>query len=106
MIVGAFLVILVCLATYRITRLIVRDLFPPVEKFREWVIRKFGASHWLSYLVTCYWCVSMYVGIVIVALTWWFYDLPYPLLVWPVASAVTGLISQREKIGLAEAMGR
>lgn len=106
MTVSALLIVLVCLSTYRFTRLIVRDLFPPMEVFREWVLRKCGVSHWLSYLVTCYWCVSLYVGAVIVVLAWWFYGLPYPLLVWPVSSAVTGLISQREKIGLAEALGR
>ena len=90
--------VLVCLATYRVTRLITRDKFPPMAKFRYAVGKKFGSDHWASYLVGCAWCVSVYVSAGIVSLTWHFSDLPYPLLMWPVASAVTGLITQREKI--------
>lgn len=97
--------ILVALATHRVTRLITRDVFPPIRAVREWIERRLGSEHWLAYLTQCDWCASVYVAAgltsglaVLVARvlhTSWF---PWPLwiLVGAAASTVTGLIAQRE----------
>ncbi len=99
-------VVLVCLATYRSTRLITRDVFPPIAVIRNYITRKFGPLHWVSYLVSCNWCVSVYIGGLITAATWLFSGLPYPFLVWPTAAAVTGMLAQREKVGIDEILNR
>lgn len=52
----------------------------------------------IAYLVTCPWCVSIYIGAGVA----WFYvwalggTWPYGALIWLSSSAVTGLLAQRE----------
>lgn len=127
--------LLIALATYRLTRLITRDAFPLIAVPREWIQTKwdpFDDEGWanyarytgeerrllvqglrgkgiprptqwrrsIAYLVTCSWCVSIWVsipvtvaGVIFVhALTW-----KWAVFTALLASAVTGLISQREK---------
>lgn len=87
------LVLLVCLATYRVTRLITADAFPPMAAMRDAVADRFGGDSWQAYLAECPWCVSVYVAGAITLTTALLVDLPYPFLVWPAASAATGLIT-------------
>ena len=85
--------VLVVLATYRLTRLITADRI--TEPLREWVN---GRSEWAGYLVTCDWCLSIWIGPLVVI----------PAVLWPStmvtvvvaalsASAVTGLLSLVER---------
>lgn len=117
------LVVLVCGATYRLTRLITRDQLPLVAWPREHLVGYWyppfaedgwreshpGARpHWgrlghsLAYLITCDWCVSVYVAAAaVLAVSRWTHWLPHPdwasaVALALTASAVTGLISQRE----------
>lgn len=90
------IILLICVGTYRITRLFAVDALPLIAKPREWIVNKLGEEHAISYLVTCMWCVSMYVGAGLTAVTDLFTAVPYPWLTWIVASAVTGIIAQRE----------
>jgi hypothetical protein len=68
------------------------DDFPPIAKFRAWVTQRFGESSALTYLVTCLWCVSVWLGGFITALTCLFVSVQTPLLVWAASSAVTGIL--------------
>ncbi len=86
----------VCLTTYRAARLIALDAFPPVAVPRDWVLRKLGDDHWFSYLITCMWCVSIYVSGAVVLVTDRFVSVPLPWLLWPAASAVTGYMAVHE----------
>lgn len=92
------LVVLICLAVYRVTRLLVADAFPPIAAGREWVERRFGEGSSIAYLVNCPWCTSVYVAVAVVAAV----DLgtehpvPVPGLLVAVASAVAGLIAAVE----------
>lgn len=82
-------------ATYSLTQLITRDVFPPIKAFRQWVYRRFGSHHWLSYLVGCMRCASFYVGAAVVGLTRLLTspeELPYPVPVWLLCTAVVGLM--------------
>lgn len=82
-------------ATYSLTQLVTRDVFPPIKAFRKRIYRRFGSHHWLSYLVGCMRCASFYVGAVVVGSTWMLTDrgeLPYPVLVWLLCTAVVGLM--------------
>jgi hypothetical protein len=54
----------------RVTRFITDDtLFAPA---RAWIIRRYGVAGWLSVLVECPWCVSIWVAgpVAAVALAW------------------------------------
>jgi uncharacterized protein DUF1360 len=128
--------VLIALATYRLTRLITRDAFPLIAVPRDWIQTKwdpFDDEGWenyarysdnelrllveslrtrgiprptqwkrsIAYLVTCPWCVSIWVGAAVSVLsvaplhliTW-----TWSPFVWLAASALTGLIAQREKM--------
>lgn len=106
------LVLLLCLTTYRVTRLVASDAFPPVAAARRRLTRGRPAGHWLRYALGddshfgCPWCVSVWVGgalVLVLALyvaltlhqSWW----PWPvwLLIWGATSAVTGTLADREK---------
>ena len=85
----ALALVLLWLATYRATRLIVADAFPPAAAARQAVADRFGdASSW-AYLVTCPWCAGVYVAL---AATWAWDAHVYPLTApWAVAATVAAL---------------
>lgn len=103
------LTFLLAVATWRLTRLLVRDEFPPTRALREWVLRTFAdiqpdgtlapskqwgaAGHALAYLFTCTWCMSIWVGAAVVALADWRLSVPYPWLVVAAGSALSGLLN-------------
>lgn len=89
------LIILIYLTVYRITRLVIHDSFPPVAIVRDFFLDRTYEGHWLDYLLGCYWCVSVYVGGLVVLATDLVVDVPYPWLVWISSSAITGAISTR-----------
>lgn len=86
-------VALVIGAVYRITRFVVADAFPPMAHFRDWVAGRFGEESSIAYLVECPWCMSVWLGGLVVLASTLLLDrgLPAPLLVWPTASGVAGL---------------
>lgn len=49
-------------ATARLTRLLTVDELPLVARPRDKIIDRYGTDHWLSYLVTCPWCLGMWVA--------------------------------------------
>jgi hypothetical protein len=54
-------IVILGLATYRITRLFTRDTI--LEKFREWWWKKFPPEKSpIGYLLTCEWCLSFWVA--------------------------------------------
>jgi len=109
-----FLLVLTCLATYRVTRLLVTDTLPLVAVPRYRVItylvwtdpadghivapRRWGTLGWsLAYLVTCPWCMSGWVAAALVVgecLT--LRHVPYPWLLWLTAWAVSPNVQARE----------
>lgn len=79
------LLTLLGLATYRLTRLVVKDDFPPIRHLREGVgrwarvgadedvysIRLFRRREALYDLVTCHWCASGWIALVLVVAVDW-----------------------------------
>lgn len=57
------------LATYRLTRLTVKDSFPPLAGPRQWVERRTMGTRLeaLGDLVTCHFCASGWVAMAVVA---------------------------------------
>jgi len=135
------LLIVMALATYRLTRLVTEDTFPPVLWLRDRLVggwrpltlkeseaaplpvlgdgetatnALFGAvmmadgeahryvnrvrwvPHWLTELLSCPWCASGWVALVVTAGTWAAVGLPVPLLVWPAVWAAGALLAAQE----------
>jgi hypothetical protein len=71
----ALTITLAVLATVRLTRLVVADSLPPLPAFRRWLARRLEVvndrgeprvpepSLWT--LVTCPWCISFWIGLVV-----------------------------------------
>lgn len=89
-------VTILALAVARVTRLVVLDEI--TVGFRSWVIRRFGDDHKLTYLVHCPWCVSIWVGIPMVALA---VTVPNKLvmgiMLWLAISYIVGLLAQLDR---------
>jgi hypothetical protein len=108
------LVLLIFLATHRLTRLAVADEVPVVKVPREAAIKFLDPTpeqraadptakgHWggtgraLAYLLECPWCMSAYTGGLVVLVADVVLSVPAPFLVWIAASTVTGLIGNLE----------
>lgn len=104
------LLVLLTLAVYRVTRLVVEDTFPPVAWVRdrltghEWSIgepyvveRWRRVPDWVGDLVSCCWCSSVWVSAGGTLLTWLVVGLPVPWLVWPAVAAGAALLSHLEE---------
>ena len=112
------LVVLTCLAIFRVTRFLVedkiiekqriklyswictRDIPKTAEDYLEWrsarlnnIVSKTEPEPLMAYFITCPWCVSIWTGAIITGIVWFSTDLPYPVLTWLASSAVTGLLS-------------
>lgn len=88
--------VLVSLTSYRLTRLLVRDDFPPVAVQRARVAERWGDASWQAYLSQCSWCAGVWVSALVTAATWAAVGLPTPPLVWGTAAAATGLLASWE----------
>lgn len=71
-----FAFVVLTLAGARATRLITTDKIAFL--IRQWVIKRFGPEHWLTYLVHCPFCVSVWAsfpaaafGIWQTGISWW-----------------------------------
>lgn len=82
------------LATARVTRLITSDRL--TEHPRLWTLMRLDPEGLGAYLVTCGWCVSVYVGAGVAALLW----LGPTWTVWPLSalafSYVAGWLAAKE----------
>jgi hypothetical protein len=97
------LLLLLGLACYRLTRLVVKDDFPPVAHPRavlgHWATRAERRRwRWVYDLLDCHWCASGWVALGLVAGV----DLlstvsvPLPALLWPATWAVGAFLNQVE----------
>lgn len=103
-------IVLVSLATYRATRFVTCDTFPPIYAVRSRVVTwherrarrrlelgdQVEVETWLGELLTCPWCASVWVGAGIVGLTEYFTHVPLPVLTFAAAVSVTGWLGQRD----------
>jgi hypothetical protein len=85
------LLVVLGLATYRVTRVVVLDGFPPVRAPREWIMKH--GPEWLADLVSCHYCASAYVSGGLVTLADLFGSVPMPGLTWLAAWAIGALIA-------------
>lgn len=100
------LIVVMGLATYRLTRLVVRDEFPPVRVPREWLAGTEEAGYadgrgpgWLGDLVTCHWCASGWLSLGLVAGVDAFTSVPLPVVVWFAVWGIGALVAHLEPLG-------
>lgn len=87
--------VLLALTSYRATRLIARDEFPPLATLRERVAARYPGDSWQAYLARCSWCVGVYVSGILTLATWLALGgLPVPLLWWGGAATMVGVIAE------------
>lgn len=103
------LLLVMALATYRLTRLVVEDDFPPVLWVRHrlaggWsgpdedvpVYRARWVPQWLADLVSCPWCASGWVALGVTGGVWAVDSMPVPGLVWLAVWAGGALIASQD----------
>jgi hypothetical protein len=89
------LLLVLTFATFRVTRLIVEDDFPPLLWLRVKIATArptktvkpargtpFTDFWWLGQLITCPWCASAYVAGALVVITWAMVGMALPVLCW------------------------
>lgn len=91
--IGLTTLLLAGLATARLTRLATEDQILAGPRAR--LIRRLGVDHPISYLVTCPWCMSMWIAAAIAPAAWWagstaWFQIPAVALAF---SYVTGLLA-------------
>jgi len=87
--------IILGLATYRITRLFIRDTI--LSTPRDWFWSKFPPeSSKLGYLLTCEWCLSFWIGSLLVFSAIIIPSVTYVIAAVFAVSAVTGLLTAYE----------
>ena len=112
--------LIIALVTYRATRFLIQDTWPPIKWPRDqilnwldpldedwltaWFMKHEGTERpkphlgalgrTLRYLGTCPWCMSVWVGALLVYVFTLYTSVPLPVAAWAVAAAATGLISK------------
>lgn len=97
---------------WRVTRLMIKDTFPPIKAIRDWSVHTFGVldrdgaltsgkgprglrglAFTYAYIWTCPWCMSVWAGAAVVALADWRLDVPYPWLIVAAGSGLAGVMT-------------
>lgn len=87
------IVVLSVLLTARLTRLVTSDMV--TDWLRVLVAKKTGPTSVVSYFLSCAWCISVWVGVLVASIVVWWQDWSWwmlPLLAGA-ASHVTGLLT-------------
>ncbi|MEV0323036.1 DUF1360 domain-containing protein [Streptomyces sp. NPDC050658] len=105
----AMLLLVMILAAYRLTRLVVKDQFPPLLWVRHklaggWagpaqdvpVHRARWSPQWLADLVTCSWCASAWVSLGVLGCTATVVAIPLPVLTWLAVWAGAALLASQD----------
>lgn len=88
-----FTFILLSLATYRLTRLVLLDEI--AEPLRERIWKRFPPHTKFGYLFTCFWCFGFWTSILVVVLYLLVPPIAYVVSLVLSISAVVGIVSSR-----------
>lgn len=88
-----FTFILLSLATYRLTRLVLLDEI--AEPLRERIWKRFPPHTKFGYLFTCFWCFGFWASILVVVLYLLVPPIAYVVSLVLSISAVVGIVSSR-----------
>lgn len=87
-------VVALCASTWRATRLLVKDDLPIVKRPRDAIVARAGRGletghlRWYGELITCPWCVSVWIAAAFTLVTDLLVGLPVPVLMFGLAAAV------------------
>lgn len=80
------------LASFRLTRLVTTDKWPPSKAFRQWVEDRTGEDSAWTELVNCPWCWGVYVTAGVYLLVPQVVSVPLPLLAYLATLTVVGVL--------------
>jgi hypothetical protein len=94
------LLLLLGLACYRLTRLVVKDSFPPIARPRAVLERRTLGTRTeaVGDLATCHWCASGWLSLGLIGGVDWYTDVsvPMPVVMWLAVWAVGALAAHLE----------
>lgn len=81
-------------ASYRISRFVIEDDWPPVHRFRSYLFSRWGEDDaWASGL-RCYWCIGTIITAALVTGLSFTISIPLPAIWGAAACTGTGLLSE------------
>jgi hypothetical protein len=103
------LLLLMCFANFRITRLIVKDDFPPILWIRNKIIdfkpdhiikdrdddQQYYVHWWGGSLITCGWCAGGWTSGAMVLVIWFLHGMPLPILIWFAIWGVSSILTDK-----------
>lgn len=84
------LLVLMALAAWRLTHLIVEDDFPPIRWARDRISAH--GPEWLGDLVTCTWCAGVWVAAAVTATVDWQVGVRWPWLTFGAVAALVPIV--------------
>lgn len=87
-----FRFVLLTLAAFRLTRLVVSDAWPPTKWLREKIESRTGSDSGWTMLTTCPWCFGVWVTFAVFLVDHFIWSPPIYLLAPVAASALVGLL--------------
>jgi hypothetical protein len=87
--------IVAALAVARVTRFLIEDRLS--VKWRQWVVKRWGADSLPSYFVHCPWCMGMWMSLLAVPAVLYPYQWVVAIYAVPAISMVTGLLLDRKE---------
>lgn len=89
---SVFRFVLLTLFTYRLSRVLTSDEWPPTKRFREWVEERTGEDSAWTTLVSCPWCSSLYFATPVFVIDMYVWEIPLVVLLIGAAMALVGLL--------------
>lgn len=92
----AFIFLLMCATSYRITRLITADAI--TEGLRAFFDRPSVTARvgpWPYELITCAWCCGFWISAGVVGICWYYTSLPMPGLWFGAVACVVGIVASK-----------
>jgi hypothetical protein len=93
---NALALVVMTLAVARLTGLVTEDRL--TEGLRKRILDRFDEDSRLGYLITCPWCVSIYLAAVAAPLVWWHSGNPV-LMIPAIALAFSQVVGMAASIG-------
>lgn len=89
---SVFRFVLLTLFSFRVSRIVTTDSWPPTERFRDWVEERTGPDSGWTTLTTCPWCFSLYVTVPVFVIDMYVVRIPLVVLLIGASMACVGYL--------------